>query len=296
MRIALKVDVDTLRGYLEGVPRLLRLMDRRGIRGSFFFSFGPDNSGKAVRRIFRKGFISKMVRTNAPGTYGLKTMMYGTLLPAPMIVPSDPSILKEVAKSGQDTGIHSWDHVEWQDRLDRLSESKIESLLRKAGNMYRKVLGTPSLCCAAPAWKTSLASLSVQDRMGLLYASDSRGESPFLPSLRGRVFRTPQIPTTLPTMDEILGRDGCTADNVNDIYISLLTEGLNVHTVHAEMEGMSMLSKLDELVKRAKSEGAEFVTLKEEAAKLNKEELPICEMIQREIPGRAGAVSLQGGR
>jgi peptidoglycan/xylan/chitin deacetylase (PgdA/CDA1 family) len=223
-------------------------------------------------------------------------MMYGTLLPAPMIVPSDPSILKEVAKSGQDTGIHSWDHVEWQDRLDRLSESKIESLLRKAGNMYRKVLGTPSLCCAAPAWKTSLASLSVQDRMGLLYASDSRGESPFLPSLRGRVFRTPQIPTTLPTMDEILGRDGCTADNVNDIYMSLLTEGLNVHTVHAEMEGMSMLSKLDELVKRAKSEGAEFVTLKEEAVKLNKEELPICEMIQREIPGRAGAVSLQGGR
>ena len=31
MRIALKVDVDTLRGTLDGVPALLRLLDRKGI-------------------------------------------------------------------------------------------------------------------------------------------------------------------------------------------------------------------------------------------------------------------------
>ena len=50
--LGLKVDVDTLRGYLEGVPALLDLFRKRGIRASFFFSMGPDNSGKAIRRIF----------------------------------------------------------------------------------------------------------------------------------------------------------------------------------------------------------------------------------------------------
>ncbi|MCQ4765665.1 4-deoxy-4-formamido-L-arabinose-phosphoundecaprenol deformylase, partial [Cloacibacillus evryensis] len=93
-RLAVKVDVHTLRGYLEGVPRMHALFKKTGIRASIFFSFGPDNSGKAIRRIFRPGFISKLMRTKAPSTYGLKTLMYGTLLPAPLIVPADPGIVR----------------------------------------------------------------------------------------------------------------------------------------------------------------------------------------------------------
>ena len=64
--LVLKTDVDTLKGYREGVPRLLEIFRTRKIKASFFFSFGPDNSGKAIRRIFRKGFVKKMLRTKAP--------------------------------------------------------------------------------------------------------------------------------------------------------------------------------------------------------------------------------------
>ena len=49
-RIALKVDVDTLRGTREGVPRLLDLMARHRARGTFLFSLGPDHTGWALRR------------------------------------------------------------------------------------------------------------------------------------------------------------------------------------------------------------------------------------------------------
>ena len=80
--ISLRVDVDTLEGSITGIPTLLRLLDKHQMRASFYFSFGPDNSGKAIRRIFRKGFLAKMRRTSGPGKlYSLKTMMYGTLLP-----------------------------------------------------------------------------------------------------------------------------------------------------------------------------------------------------------------------
>ena len=71
-QLAVKVDIDSLRGYREGVPKMLDLFKKHGIKASIFFSFGPDNSGKAIRRIFRKGFISKMMRTKAPSTYGIK--------------------------------------------------------------------------------------------------------------------------------------------------------------------------------------------------------------------------------
>ena len=81
--IALKVDVDTYVGTRDGVPQLLEILERFGIKATFYFSLGPDNSGKAIRRLFRKGFLKKMIRTRAPSMYGLRTMLYGTILPAP---------------------------------------------------------------------------------------------------------------------------------------------------------------------------------------------------------------------
>ena len=127
-KLAIKVDIDTLRGYREGVPQMLDLFKKHGIRASIFFSFGPDNSGKAIRRIFRKGFISKMMRTKAPSTYGIKTLMYGTLLPAPMIVPSAPDIFVRASDEGHDCGVHAWDHVYVQDELPGIGKSKFLSL------------------------------------------------------------------------------------------------------------------------------------------------------------------------
>jgi len=115
--LVLKTDVDTLKGYREGVPRLLEIFRTRKIKASFFFSFGPDNSGRAIRRIFRKGFLKKMLRTKAPSTYGFRTLLYGTLLPAPLIVQPEPGNFIRAVEEGHDCGIHCWDHVKWQDRL-----------------------------------------------------------------------------------------------------------------------------------------------------------------------------------
>ncbi|MCC8991883.1 MAG: hypothetical protein LM514_04745, partial [Streptococcus sp.] len=53
--IALKVDVDTLRGTLEGVPRLQELFSQKQTDATFLFSLGPDHTGWAIRRVFRRG-------------------------------------------------------------------------------------------------------------------------------------------------------------------------------------------------------------------------------------------------
>ena len=63
MKLALKVNVDTLRGTEEGVPRLARLLELHGAGATFLFSLGPDHTGRAVRRILRPGFLSKVRRT-----------------------------------------------------------------------------------------------------------------------------------------------------------------------------------------------------------------------------------------
>lgn len=291
--LALKVDVDTLKGYLDGVPAMLSLFRKLGVKASFFFSFGPDNSGKAIRRVFRKGFIRKMLRTNAPGTYGLATMMYGTLLPAPPIVPRDPGIFRRAVAEGHECGIHAWDHVTWQDKLDSMPETVMRKDFGKAFEMFSSLAGSSPRCCAAPAWKVTAASLRMQDEFAFDYCSDSRGNFPFLPSMSGADFKTPQVPTTLPTMDEIYGEPGIDGDTINDHYLDLLRPGLNVHTIHAEMEGRSMIRLLEDLLIRCLERGVGFKTLGNTITPAERDLLPRCTVENRIIPGRAGSVAAQ---
>lgn len=289
-KLAIKVDVDTLRGYTQGVPRLLDLFKKHALHASIFFSFGPDNSGKAIRRIFRKGFISKMIRTKAPSTYGLKTLMYGTLLPPPLIVPKAPDIFVRASDEGHDCGIHAWDHVYIQDNLLHISKSEFRSLFENASELFEKLSGEKPRSYAAPGWQISGVSLGVQQDIGMDYCSDTRGHCPFLPVFGGKEYSVVQIPTTMPTMDEIYGLPGINDDTMPSYWMDGMDKEWNVLTVHAEMEGMSKLGVLDRFITMAKRFDTGFYTLRDyfEASA----PLP-CKIKIGTITGRAGTLALQ---
>jgi len=292
--VALKVDVDTFAGTRDGVPKLLDILDGFGIKATFYFSLGPDNSGKTVRRIFtRKGFLKKVLRTKALTFYSLKTMLYGTLLPAPRIAASLPEILLEAEKKGHETGIHCWDHVKWDDLLPWLPKPVTAMELGKAGGKFESIFGRRARTTAAPGWMLSEDSLEVQDAMELLYCSDSRGRCPFYPVVAGRTFKTLQVPTTWPTMDELLGENGISAETINDHYLSRLSSGLHVHTIQAEIEGGRLSSVFIELLQKLVAAEVRFITLAE-AAREHAPSAPACAIEMGEIPGRAGYVAIQG--
>lgn len=291
--VALKVDVDTYSGTRDGVPRLLGILERFGIRATFYFSMGPDNSGKAICRIFtRKGFPRRMLRLKGVATVDLKTMLYGTLLPPPLIADSFPGILRETEQRGHEVGTHCWDHVKWDDLLPWFPMPVTAMELGRASSAFERIFGRRARTTAAPGWMVSADSLEIQDAMGLDYCSDSRGSHPFYPSLEGRRFRTLQIPTTWPTVDEIVGRDGITTATVNDHYLPLLRPGLNVHTVHAEIEGGRLADVFADLLQRLLGEGVRFVTLGEAAAEFGAD-APECAIEMGPLPGRAGSVAIQ---
>ena len=291
--IALKVDVDTYRGTRDGVPRLLEILERFGINATFYFSMGPDNSGKAVRRIFRRGFLQKVLRTRATYAGGLATMLYGTLLPAPMIAESFPEILRETGRKGHETGIHSWDHVKWHDYLPWLPKPITALELGMASALFEEIFGHRTRTTAAPGWSVSSDSLEIQDAMQLAYCSDARGYAPFYPVSEEKRFKTLQIPTTWPTADEILGTNGVTIDNINDHYLSLLKPGLNVHTIQAELEGICLAPCFTNLLERLVAQGTRFLTLAEVARQYGRSAGP-APLAMGEIPGRAGKVAIQG--
>ena len=55
--LALKIDVDTLKGTRLGVPALIELLKKHRAGATFLFSLGPDHTGRAIKRVFRKGFL-----------------------------------------------------------------------------------------------------------------------------------------------------------------------------------------------------------------------------------------------
>jgi len=138
MQIALKVDVDCFRGTREGVPALMRLFDEFKVRATFLFSLGPDHTGRAIRRVFRPGFLSKVGRTSVVSHYGIRTLLYGTLLPGPHIGRRAGDILRSVANAGHEVGVHCYDHIRWQDFVAHLTPS-------------RKYSATSPPCTARPA-------------------------------------------------------------------------------------------------------------------------------------------------
>lgn len=291
-KLAIKVDVDTFRGYREGLPRLLALFEKRGVKASIFFSFGPDNSGKAIRRVFRKGFISKMLRTKAPSTYGLKTLMYGTILPAPLIVQSSPDIFKRAAGEGHDCGIHAWDHVYIQDSLKEMSRDMFLEQFGRAAEMFESLSGERARSYAAPGWQCSGAAFSALDSLNLLYASDTRGSGPYFPIWDDKEYNTLQIPTTLPTMDEIWGLEGVTDETLPGLWLELMTRKWNVLTVHTEMEGLSKLQVFDDFIKKAQAGGVVFLTLRDIAGHAKAVR---CMVGERTVTGRAGTLAVQEG-
>ncbi len=290
--VALRVDVDTRRGLEEGVPRLLDLFRRSGARASFFVTMGPDRSGLAVRRALRPGFLLKMWRTNALRLYGARTLLSGTLLPARLVGAAMPALLRAIAAEGHEVAPHGWDHVRWQDKVHRMSPAAIRAELSRAAQAFESVFGVKPAASAAPGWRTSPEALSLQEALGLRYASDVRGTAPFRPAVDGRPLETLQVPTTLPTLDELLGR----ARDLPGALLAALRPGLNVFTAHAEVEGGPLLATLGEFLEGARRAGAEVTTLDETASRViaKGDDVPVAAVTRRRIDGRSGWVASQG--
>ncbi|HET7370012.1 MAG TPA: polysaccharide deacetylase family protein [Gammaproteobacteria bacterium] len=296
MRIALKIDVDTLRGTLEGVPRLAALLSRLDINATFLFSLGPDHTGRALRRLLRPGFLKKVMRTSVAANYGLKTLSYGTLLPGPDIGRRGATAMRAVRDAGFEAGIHTWDHVRWQDYVARRDEEWTRREMTRAAERFREIFGTGAKTIGAAGWQMNAHAFALEDELGFDYASDTRGTHPFVPAVGDRRFRCPQLPTTLPTLDELVGRDDVTIDNAAEQIAAAAAPngaGCHVFTLHAELEGLAYLDVFERVLREWQARGYALGSMRELFETLDVSTLPVHEVVRAEVPGRAGDLAVQ---
>lgn len=262
MKIGLRIDVDTFNGTRAGVPNLLDTLARHRIKASFFFSVGPDNMGRHIWRLFRWDFLVKMLRTKATRLYGWDILLRGTFWPGPDISRVLAPHTERVFRDGHEIGLHAWDHHRWQSRVACMSVSDITHELGRGMSALSGLFGTSPCAFAAPGWRGTNAVLEAEQSFGFRYGSDCRGSHLFVPVIEGRRVETPQIPVTLPTYDELIGRNGICDENYNEYMLSLVQKGkLNVLTIHAEVEGKRCSGLFEEFITKALALGASFDTL-----------------------------------
>ena len=296
-RIGLKVDVDTLRGTREGVPRLAALLKKHGADATFYFSVGPDHTGRAMRRVFRKGFAQKVARTSVLKHYGLKTLLYGVLLPGPDIGRHGGDDMRRVRDLGFEVGLHTYDHVRWQDTVAHATAAWTRIEFERGLQAFERVFGGLPESHAAAGWHVNVHALELEREYGLKYASDTRGGPPFFPSLDGRASTCPQLPTTLPTFDELLGRNGIEESNIAGELFELshaaTDPNLQVFTLHAELEGLLLLDAFESLLLKWRNAGALVTRMAQIHSLALQRPLPTRAVIEGEIPGRSGLLAVQ---
>jgi peptidoglycan/xylan/chitin deacetylase (PgdA/CDA1 family) len=297
-RLGIKIDVDTLEGFCQGVPALMEVLADQEVKASFFLALGPDHSGRAIFRVFRqRGFLEKMWRTRAPALYGFKTMCYGTLLPGPKIGAAAPHLAPQLAAAGHEVGLHGYDHVRWHDHLCHLPPEQVGREIDLAQDAFSSCMRHRAYSFAAPGWQCSLSSRTALAARNFLYASDTRGFAPYFPAFGDAVTSLLEIPTTLPTLDELLGFHGCRPQDFTNLVLSRLEGGLpQVLTIHAEMEGGPFLGEFSRLLRRCRERQVEFFRLADWARQLLREpaRLPVAPVHSQRLPGRAGRVFCQG--
>jgi peptidoglycan/xylan/chitin deacetylase (PgdA/CDA1 family) len=263
-KLALKVDVNNCQGTRYGVPRLVDLLRRHEAGATFLFSLGRDHS-------------------RFP------------LLPAPDIGRRYREVLIATRDAGFETGIHAWDNVAWRKRIARADAAWTQAEMQQAIARHADIFGTTPQAFGAAGWQMNVHALRLTQRLGFAYASDCRGTHPFVPVWDAEIVLCPQIPTTLPTLDELIGRAGTTADNAHERLLALTAQARDhVFTLNAELEGMRLSNVFEKLLAGWREQGYELLALKDVAERLNVASLPRCEMVRGELPGSSGTLMLQG--
>lgn len=258
-QLALRIDVP---GYAArtALPVLTELLRAQGVSASFTFALGPDWLGRSLAR-------------HCVGT------------------------LKQVRDACFDLGTYGWQPGQWMKRIERMDAKWTAAQLGLMTETFTRVFGIPPTLHAAQGWRSNPHALRLTQRHGFAYASDTRGRHPFIPVWNGEIVRCPQIPVTLPTLDELVTSPRQDPTELVGAVLAL-TANPPLHGHVFSLQATKALGKAPQAVEQLlagwREQGYEVTSIQSLASRLDVDKLARHEIVVGKVPGRNGAVLLQG--
>lgn len=287
MKLGLRIEVATLRGTREVVPRLVALLKKHQARATFLLTLGPDRTGRAL------GSLPRVPKLKC---YGLRALLSGTLLPAPDIGLSCADVLRALPQDGHEAGLLAYDRAAWVNKIAAADEAWTAAAMRRARDRYEEIFTVPALTHGAPGWRMNRYAYRYEQRLGFRHCSDTRGAGPFMPVIRGEIVACPQIPTTLPTLDELM-RGGAGADQAVQGLLAASREpatGGHVFTLRAEVEGTIYAPALEALLAGWRALGMVAMPFRDYATGLDLSRLPRRVVEEEPAVGSRGPIAVAG--
>lgn len=265
MRIALRISVATARGAALAVPRLVELLARHGAAATFYFNLGPDRRHR--------------------------------FLPAREVGARAKAGLATVREAGFEVGLYGWDPARWTHRMRPGDAPWIESALTRACEAFEHLVGEPPRTHAAPGWQANRQVMRLTQRFGFHYAADTRGRLPYMPVCEAELALCPQLPTTLPTLDELIDGGDASRETAHETVLEAMAggDGANhVFALRAELGATTLAAAFERLLEAWRTRGCEIVALRTVFESLELARLPRHVVQPHELAARAGTCAVQG--
>jgi peptidoglycan/xylan/chitin deacetylase (PgdA/CDA1 family) len=267
MRVALKIDVLSVQGACSGVPMLLRLLERYQVRASF------------------------AVATGTAGDSWLGSLGVGTV-----IERRAAAELRAILSAGHEVGFAAQHPRRWVRRAAHADAAWTRRTFGRGVARLSALLGQPPAFGAAAGWQLNPTLLQLEQEQPWPWCSDTRGRYPFLPVLRGVRTECVQIPTTLPTLGEVLASGAATADNVHEyLYAESrhLRPGGHVFSADAGQVGLDQRAVLEKLLVMWKGQDGALRPLGQIYDELDRASLARHRIGWGELPGHRGHLAMQ---
>jgi peptidoglycan/xylan/chitin deacetylase (PgdA/CDA1 family) len=288
VKLGLRIEVATLRGTREAAPRMAAALKAAGAGGTFLFSLGPDHTGRSL------GSLPPVRRLKC---YGPAALLSGTLLPGADIGRRGAEAMRSVQAEGHEAGILAFDRARWLARIAAAGEAWTAAAMRRARERYEEIFGAPALTHGAPGWRMNRFAFRHAQRLGFRHGSDTRGTGPFIPVVRGEIVACPQLPTTLPTLDEAMAQ-GHSPDEAIQRLLEASRDPRptgHIYAARAEVEGTVFAPALAALLAGWRALGYDVVSLSDYAAGLELARLPRRVVALEPAAGASVAVATEGG-
>jgi peptidoglycan/xylan/chitin deacetylase (PgdA/CDA1 family) len=262
VKVGLRITVTTARGARDAVPRLLALLERHGASATFYFNLGP-------ARLHR-------------------------WLPGRSVGARAAAALRAVRDAGHELGLHGWDPARWRHHAAHDSDRWVEVAMRRGCEAFERLTGDPPRTHAAPHWRTGRRALRLTQQLGFDFASDVRGSGPFMPVCDAELVLCPQLPTTLPSLEDLVGSAGtATAETAHERILTATESGPGAaaetgHVFALQADAARLAPAFERLLEGWRSRGHETVSMRGLLDSLDLRRLPRCTLTLGEAPAAQG--------
>ncbi len=211
----MRFDIDCHYGLTKKLNPLLEVLDKYGIKATFFCVMGRDAN---LYEIFKLRILArkKTIKSNAMNPSGaslppnLPKIIHTLSFPR-YVGHTHPNILQKLVDSGHEVYPHGWSHIQWQRNIDNIN---LREHLDRCTESYYKIFGKYPIGFGSPGRVYNETALRLFDEYGFLFVGDMDGEKPF----RVTPFNSIQIPVTLFKTIAQLRSENLDCDAIVDRY------------------------------------------------------------------------------